>query len=219
MSANDEHDETGSTKLYPTSTTPTEVGATEAASPAAADTRSEETGAAAPPTEAAAPQPPEQPAPPAPPAEPAPPPPPAPPSPPAVPPPPKYPRSPRPPPAGDVHVGMGQRPTALFLLMLAIAIGGAPLQWLGRISYSIYLLHVLVGVTFLDMAGRRISFAGASSLTLWALLVAALALSLGAAWAFWKLVEAPSQKLARRLFATAVPVRIPTPLAQEAVHA
>jgi len=102
---------------------------------------------------------------------------------------------------------------------LAIAIGGAPLQWLGRISYSIYLLHVLVGVSFLDLAGRRISFAGASSLTLWALLLAALALSLGAAWAFWKLVEAPSQKLARRLFATAVPVRIPTPLAQEAVHA
>ncbi len=130
MSANDEHDETGSTKLYPTSTTPTEVGATEAASPAAADTRSEETGAAAPPTEAAAPQPPEQPAPPAPPAEPAPPPPPAPPSPPAVPPPPKYPRSPRPPPAGDVHVGMGQRPTALFLLMLAIAIGGGVGVWL-----------------------------------------------------------------------------------------
>jgi peptidoglycan/LPS O-acetylase OafA/YrhL len=85
---------------------------------------------------------------------------------------------------------------------LGIALGGRPLQWLGKISYSLYLVHPLVGNKLLRFCAARIP----ADLTpiedecaRWALmLVAALACCV-VAWILWRVVEMPAQRFARRV--------------------
>lgn len=74
-----------------------------------------------------------------------------------------------------------------------------PVLWLGGVSYSLYLLHWPVGITAVAAAHRllhldRASVAG----SLVARLIGAAA-SVGAAWAFSRLVEWPSQRAAGRI--------------------
>lgn len=92
--------------------------------------------------------------------------------------------------------------TAIVLLLVGRAghlgdwCAAAPLQWLGRISYSLYLLHVPVsGVAFRVVS--HVTGAGAGGEAAAGLLV--LAINLVAAWLFWRAIERPSTAFARRL--------------------
>jgi peptidoglycan/LPS O-acetylase OafA/YrhL len=68
-----------------------------------------------------------------------------------------------------------------------------PLHWLGRVSYSLYLVHLVVIVALV----RALHLQVAAPL----LLLAAVPLSLLVAEVFYQLVERPSQSLGRRLAA------------------
>ena len=84
-----------------------------------------------------------------------------------------------------------------FVVYLAIAsgrsqIGSHPvLQFLGRISYSLYLTHLIGGWVVLGVARHFMSDAAA--------VLIAVAASIASAWAFYVLVEAPSVNLSRRV--------------------
>jgi peptidoglycan/LPS O-acetylase OafA/YrhL len=92
-------------------------------------------------------------------------------------------------------IGIG---TAAGLLVLQKAgqleqgLGWRPLQLLGTISYSLYLIHnPVTGAAFFLLA-----YLGVPQLAAFVLTVA---VCIVAAWLFWLLIEAPSIKLARRL--------------------
>lgn len=63
--------------------------------------------------------------------------------------------------------------------------------WLGRVSFSLYLIHLPICAALVHLLHR--------SAPLLAIMAPALPLSLAAAWALHRLAEAPAQKLARRL--------------------
>ena len=65
----------------------------------------------------------------------------------------------------------------------------APLLWLGRVSYSLYLVHVPLLVASVVLLHGAVP--------LWASLLLGAAVSLPAAEAMHRLVEAPSRDLAR----------------------
>jgi peptidoglycan/LPS O-acetylase OafA/YrhL len=89
---------------------------------------------------------------------------------------------------------------AAFVIVLALEIpkirafleGKVP-QWLGRISYSLYLIHVPLMLVLFPVLLGRMSFALAS--------LAVIAASLGAASVMYISVEAPSIRLGHRLVA------------------
>ncbi len=70
-----------------------------------------------------------------------------------------------------------------------------PLLHLGKISYSIYLLHMLIGLNLLD---RLKSAEAGSAVVLWLSVTAAIILSLAGAEVLHRLVEAPSNRLSQR---------------------
>lgn len=68
-------------------------------------------------------------------------------------------------------------------------------EFLGKISFSLYLLHVPIG-------GRIINFGGRYADTgwkVWAVLFIALSVTLATSWLFYKLVEYPSQRLSKKI--------------------
>ena len=68
-------------------------------------------------------------------------------------------------------------------------------DFLGKISFSLYLLHVPIG-------GRIINFGGRYANTgwkVWLVLLAALIITLIVSWFFYKLVEFPSQLLSKKI--------------------
>ena len=75
---------------------------------------------------------------------------------------------------------------------------GPALQYLGRISYSLYLVHMLVGTPLarfcIRMFGKRVDGIHAV-----ALMVAGIAVSIAAAHAMYVLVERPAMRLSHRL--------------------
>jgi peptidoglycan/LPS O-acetylase OafA/YrhL len=73
---------------------------------------------------------------------------------------------------------------------------GSVLLGLGSVSYSLYLVHVPVGGRVVNL-GRRFIEGGAMAEFLLSLL--ALAVSIGFAWVFYRLVEKPAHAFARRL--------------------
>ncbi len=108
---------------------------------------------------------------------------------------------------------------ALTATLLALAGGrglsrwtcGNVLQWLGRISYSLYLTHFVAGVAVRQLAAR----CDASFPVSLAILGTGVALSLAIGAAFHRLIEAPSHRLARseRLTPRALRLgRLPPPI-------
>lgn len=73
-----------------------------------------------------------------------------------------------------------------------------PLQYFGRISYSLYLVHTIVGVRIVNWMWRLTNH-NASFLTLLAFVALALAASVVVAHLLWRFVEKPSVELAKRL--------------------
>jgi peptidoglycan/LPS O-acetylase OafA/YrhL len=82
----------------------------------------------------------------------------------------------------------------IFLAFLRLAPKQAvqPFKMLGDVSYSLYLLHIPVGITLLNL----MNLIGISKTV--SVIVAVVA-SVAAAYAAFRLVEVPSQRLARRL--------------------
>lgn len=111
-------------------------------------------------------------------------------------------------PAGSLAFGSGTlagqmllRPVVacgFALIILATASGGwpgrvlsmVPLKWLGRISYSLYLMHLAVIFLLLRILGWPRTMPG--------IVAVAVAGSLLAAWALHALVEAPAERWRRR---------------------
>ena len=68
-------------------------------------------------------------------------------------------------------------------------------DFLGKISFSLYLMHVPVGGKVLNYLGRYTN----NEWQVWGSLVLALAITIAASWIFYKLVEYPSQMLSKRI--------------------
>ncbi len=85
---------------------------------------------------------------------------------------------------------------------LSTLLAHGPLLYLGKISYSLYLLHMVIGlnVLFLLRPTWLGSFAGG-----WCAWALAAVLSLAAAHLLYRLVEAPSNRLSRRFKRRASP--------------
>lgn len=98
----------------------------------------------------------------------------------------------------SLHVGVG---VAICVMFSTIALGGGswgPLPWLGRISYSLYLLHNRLGMTFI----QHLKTAGAPE---WLALPAGIAAAIGLAWCLHHWVELPGQRLVLRAWAKLAP--------------
>lgn len=80
--------------------------------------------------------------------------------------------------------------------------GGASLQWLGKLSYSSYLIHPFVGNKLLRLATarspHRLSLVE-DQLLRWCVFAIATALPIGCAWILWRAAERPAQLWARRV--------------------
>jgi peptidoglycan/LPS O-acetylase OafA/YrhL len=106
----------------------------------------------------------------------------------------------------EVGPGVAIATAALLYLLhtrgkLANPLGGRLLQYLGKISYSLYLIHPVIGnrgcrwlVTRFPEASRSLPF-------LLAGMVLACVASVVAAHLLWRIVERPAQELARRRIA------------------
>jgi peptidoglycan/LPS O-acetylase OafA/YrhL len=68
-------------------------------------------------------------------------------------------------------------------------------KWLGSISYSLYLIHLPVGWSFMNMA--KIYTQDETMLS--AALIFAVLLSIGVAYLFYRFIETPSQIWAKRI--------------------
>ena len=95
------------------------------------------------------------------------------------------------------HQPIGMPLTGLItgLLIQYVKLDHSVFNFLGKISFSLYLLHVPVGGRVMNLASRFIH----NETGLWLAWLTALALTIIASWIFFKLVEWPSQKLSRRL--------------------
>jgi peptidoglycan/LPS O-acetylase OafA/YrhL len=93
---------------------------------------------------------------------------------------------------------------ATALLIYVVGVSGKlgsfmnfrPLLHLGRISYSIYLLHMVLGLNFLSQTAARI---GANRAAAWTAYAVAVVLALAGAELLHRWVEAPSNRWSQRL--------------------
>lgn len=90
----------------------------------------------------------------------------------------------------------------LGLLAIGVRDGVAPMVWLGRISYSVYLIHQMFGRAVIRVLVEQ----GAPDL---AAIGAAIAFALIAGWLMFNVVEQPGQRLVSRLLAGARPRALP----------
>jgi peptidoglycan/LPS O-acetylase OafA/YrhL len=82
--------------------------------------------------------------------------------------------------------------------IVARGLGAGWCVWLGRISFSVYLLHpTLIGILFVWLPPARLGLGHAADGVVWALLV--LLLLLGAATMSWAWVEEPARRFGVRL--------------------
>jgi peptidoglycan/LPS O-acetylase OafA/YrhL len=81
---------------------------------------------------------------------------------------------------------------------ISMILAGRVAQFLGKISYSLYLLHLVVGWRFVSLC-KRLLGAQFSPTQATLVLLAGMALSIASAWLMYVLLEAPSIRLARRV--------------------
>lgn len=87
--------------------------------------------------------------------------------------------------------------TALLIAFLPDLSAGL-LNWLGRISYSLYLVHVPIGERLMNISHRLTPHATLG-------FAIAMALTLLAAWGFNQLIEEPARRWAKRIGRTSEP--------------
>jgi len=68
-------------------------------------------------------------------------------------------------------------------------------DFLGKISYSLYLLHIPFGSRIINLGGRYAD----TEWKVWAILALALSVTLIVSWIFYKLIEYPSQLLSKKI--------------------
>ncbi len=68
------------------------------------------------------------------------------------------------------------------------------LRYLGKISYSLYLVHNIIGAAFLNFMIKRID----QSYEKWIIVILALAISIISAHFLWYFIERPAQKLSHK---------------------
>ena len=96
------------------------------------------------------------------------------------------------------------RPAAVLLAVFCISYlrsDHAIWKWLGSISFSLYLIHLPVGWSFMGFIKQYTQ----DEMLLSVGLLAAVSLSIAAAFLFYKTIEAPSQKLASKILARIAP--------------
>jgi len=79
---------------------------------------------------------------------------------------------------------------------MATALSGRPWQFLGLISYSLYLFHASVGWRWIRLLGMYIG-ADASLAVVFAVFLSGCFVAIGVAWVAWKLLEVPSMRLSK----------------------
>jgi peptidoglycan/LPS O-acetylase OafA/YrhL len=81
---------------------------------------------------------------------------------------------------------------------MAIWLSGAGFQFLGRISYSLYLLHPVVGWRFIKLLSvlHGSAFTAAQA---WAAFFSGIGVSVFSAWMMYRLVEGPALKVCHRI--------------------
>ena len=82
--------------------------------------------------------------------------------------------------------------TSLIILFMPNRNGGNALQFLGNQSYSLYLIHPLVGTTFVNGAMRFFEFE--NQWIHWLIVISAALVSIGAAQVLFKWIEAPTMR-------------------------
>jgi peptidoglycan/LPS O-acetylase OafA/YrhL len=82
---------------------------------------------------------------------------------------------------------------ATVLVITQVSMGYAWLSWLGKISYSLYLVHEPVG-SFLRRTILRLFSPGLEAQ--WLAFIGGTAGSLAVAWLFWRMIEVPSMRWA-----------------------
>jgi peptidoglycan/LPS O-acetylase OafA/YrhL len=83
-----------------------------------------------------------------------------------------------------------------FTRRLDVWLSARPWQWLGRISYSFYLVHWVVARQLTRLLDRALTPSLAAHV---ALSAGAVVAALGVAWAFWWTFERPSLTLSRHI--------------------
>lgn len=68
-------------------------------------------------------------------------------------------------------------------------------EFLGDISYSVYLLHSIVGSAFVNFMSHRYTEPYQKVIVI----LFGIGITIGASYIYWKLIEKPSQKLAKRI--------------------
>jgi peptidoglycan/LPS O-acetylase OafA/YrhL len=78
-----------------------------------------------------------------------------------------------------------------FLPQITTKVG----EMLGNISYSLYLVHNIIGAAFLNFFASRVD----SGIGKFAIIIAAIAISIFSAWLLWKIVEKPFHERSQRI--------------------
>ena len=68
-------------------------------------------------------------------------------------------------------------------------------NWFGKISYSLYLTHALVGLSFINLMSSRVT----SNLGKLIVEIIAFAITLIFSYFFWKYIEKPSQNWSKKI--------------------
>ena len=106
-------------------------------------------------------------------------------------------------------LGVGSAVVAVFTALGIACWRNPSVPWLffGKISYSLYLMHALIGFHLVNGLVKFGSINNAKPLTAWLVIAFTYVCTIPCAWLFWRYVEWPSHRLARRISIPAAPRR------------